>query len=210
MSPLCPRVRRAPQALVAVALAGAACAAPKEAWRQPGAEAFVDVLPQEAVLSVDGAVIGSGSHAVPVPDRAHVYVLRAQAPGFPAAERSATGAQLAGARIGLVLRPPGFGEARRLDLDDGIGLASAGALLERTGRHEAALQYAERAVDAAPEAPKGYRVLGDAARALKQRKRAIQAYSSYLQLAPDAPDRAAVARAVEELRGDMTIPAQIR
>jgi tetratricopeptide (TPR) repeat protein len=188
----------------------AACAAPKEIWRGPPAEVLVDVLPHIAELLVDGAPLGTGPHTVPVPDPAHVYVFRAAAPGFAPGERSASGARLAGTRLGLVLRPKGFGDARRLDLDDGAGLAAAAALLARTGHHLTALEYAERAVEVGPEVPLGHRVLGEAAQALGRRKRAIQEYSTYLQLAPDAPDRSVVQRRVEELRGDLTIPGADR
>ena len=193
-------------AVLVCALLLLACAARKEAWRQAAPEAFVDVVPRAAELSVDGVPVGRGAHTVPVPDPAHVYVFRAVAPGFAPGQRAGEGARLAGARVGLVLRPEGFGDARRLDLDDGASLAAAASLLERTGRHAAALEYAERAVDMSPEVALGHRVLGDAAQALGQRKRAIQELSTYLQLAPDAPDRRAVERRVEELRGDLTIP----
>ena len=193
-------------ALLASCLACLACAARKEAWRQAAPEVFVDVVPRAAQLSVDGAPVGAGAHTVAVPDARHVYVFRAVAPGFAPRERAAEGARLAGARLGLVLRPDGFGDARALDLDDGSGLAAAASLLQRSGRVAVALEYAERAVEVSPEAPLGHRVLGEAAQALGQRKRAIQELSTYLQLALDAPDRRAVERRVEELRGDLTIP----
>jgi tetratricopeptide (TPR) repeat protein len=184
----------------------AACAARKEAWRQAPPEVFVDVVPRAAQLSVDGAPLGMGAHTVPVPDPAHVYVFRAAAPGFAPRQREGVGSRLVGARLDLVLRPDGFGEARRLDLDDGSSLSLAASLLERQGKHAAALEYAERAVEVSPEVPLGHRVLGEAAQALGQRKRAIQEFSTYLQLATDAPDRRAVEGKVERLRGDLTIP----
>ena len=84
----------------------------------------------------------------------------------------------------------------------------APALLERRGAHRQALEYAERAVEAAPEVALGQRVLGDAARALGQRQRAIDGYSAYLGLAPEAPDRNAVVSRLEELRGDVALPLQ--
>jgi tetratricopeptide (TPR) repeat protein len=190
-------------ALLALLLA---CAAPKEAWHQDPPQVFVDVVPRAAQLSVDGRLVGTGAHTVPVPDPARVYAFRATAPGFAPRERAGEGARLAGARLDLVLRPEGFGEARRLDLDDGSSLAAAAALLQRTGQHHAALEYAERAVEVSPEVALGHRVLGEAAEALGQRKRAIQEYSTYLQLATDAKDRTAIERKVERLRGDLTIP----
>jgi tetratricopeptide (TPR) repeat protein len=166
----------------------------------------VEVLPRSATLSLDGAPLGPGARTVAVPDPAHVYRFSASARGFAPAQHDAEGARLAGARIGLVLRPAAFGEARRLDLDEAGGLAAAAALLERTGQHQAALEYAERSVELAPEAPLGHRVAGDAALALGRQKRAVAEYSAYVQLAPDAADRPAIERRVEELRGDITIP----
>jgi tetratricopeptide (TPR) repeat protein len=192
------------------AAAAAACAAPKQAWQSAAPEAFVEVLPRDAELSVDGRPLGKGAHVVPVPDAAHVYVIRAVAPGYAPAERSADGARLAAARVGLVLRPLQFGDARRLDLDDGSGLAAAAALLHRTGRSQAALEYAERAVEAGSEVALGQRVIGDAAWALGRRQRAIDAYSAYLRLAPEAPDRGAIQSRVEDLRGDLTLPARVQ
>jgi tetratricopeptide (TPR) repeat protein len=194
-------------ALAAVWMGG--CAPKRQAWSETvQAEVFVEVLPRSAELWVDGAPQGPGSRTVRVPDAAHVYAFRAAAPGFSVAEQSGAGAQLMGGHVGLVLRPDGFGEARPLDIQDGASLARAAALLQRRGRSEQALEYAERAVEVSPEVPLGHRVMGEAALALGRQKQAIQGYSGYLQLAPDAPDRAAVERQVERLRGDLTIPGR--
>lgn len=193
--------------LVALAGAAAACASKKQSWRETAPpEVFIEVLPRSAQIAVDGRKLGPGSRTLAVPDPAHVYVFRASAPGFGAAERSEEGAKLAGARVGLVLRPDGFGSARRLDLDDAASLAQASALLERRGEHRFAAEYAERAVELAPEAPTQRRVLGAALLALGDQRRAIQELSTYLQLAPDAPDRRRVEQIVAKLRGDVTIP----
>ena len=109
-----------------------------------------------------GVEVGPGSRVVPV-DPAHAYTLVAVAQSFLPARWVAEGSALAGARVGLVLRPEGFGEARPLDLDDGTGLAMAAALLVRRGRHQQAMQYAERVVEVSPEVALGHRALGDAA-----------------------------------------------
>jgi tetratricopeptide (TPR) repeat protein len=167
---------------------------------------FVEVLPRSAQLSVDGRALGPGSRSFAVLDPAHVYVFRASAPGFVSAERSGEGAKLAGARLGIALRPEGFGSARRLELDEPGGLAQAAALLERRGEHGRVVEYAERAVELAPHDPAPRRLLGAALLELGDRRRAIQEYSTYLQLAPDAPDRRQVERIVARLRGDVTIP----
>ena len=193
-------------ALIAAARA-AGCAAPRQPFRDlTPPEVLVEVLPRAAELSVDGRPLGRGARTVPVPDPGHRYRLRATAPGFVPAERSEDGARWAGARVGLVLRPEGFGSARPLELDDGESLAAAAGALARAGAHAAALEYAERAVEAAPQSARAQRVLGDAALAVGRRSRAIDGYSAYVRLAPSAPDRAAVMRQVEELRGDLTMP----
>ncbi len=198
---------RARLLLVVAAGVVSACATSKQSWRETAPpEVFVEVLPRSAQLVLDGRPLGAGSRAVAVPDPGHVYVFQARAPGFGAAERSAEGARLGGARLGIVLRPDGFGAARLLDLDDAGGLAQASALLERRGQHREAVEYAEHAVELAPEAPAPRRVLGAALMALGDQRRAIQEYSTYIQLAPDARDRRDVERLVAKLRGDVTIP----
>jgi tetratricopeptide (TPR) repeat protein len=121
-------------------------------------------------------------------------------------ERAGEGARLAGTRLGIVLRPPGFAATRPLDLDDGESLAAAAELLARGGRAQAALEYAERAVEASPRAPIAQRVLGDVALSLGGTARALQAYRAYLHLAPDAADRDDVERRMQGLRGDPAVP----
>jgi tetratricopeptide (TPR) repeat protein len=197
--------------LAAVAGAAAACAPQKQSWRETAPpEVLVEVLPRSAQLSVDGRAAGPGSRAFQVPDPAHVYVFEVSAPGFVSAERSGEGTKLAGARLGIALRPEGFGSARRLEMDEAGGLAQAAAMLERRGEHRSAVEYAERAATLAPEQPMQRRVLASALLKLGDERRAIQEYSTYLQLAPDAPDRRQVERIVARLRGDVTIPGPER
>jgi len=196
------RTARTALALLAGALG---CAAPKEAWHPPPPEVLVEVMPQRAVVTVDGVEVPAG-HPVAVPDPAHAYAFQAVLAGYLPLESKATGQALAGTRLGLVLRPEGFGQARKLDLDEGQGLSAAAALLERRGAHADAMEYAERAAEVAPELPLARRVLGDAAYALGRGRRAVAEYSAYLSLAPDAPDRRSIEARVERLRGDLTIP----
>jgi hypothetical protein len=186
----------------------AGCATEKQSWQRPP-EVLVDVMPKSALLAVDGVSLGAGGRIIPVPNAAHVYVLTAIAQGFTPIERTGTGTALAGGQITLVLRPEGYGEARRLDLTDSAGLAAAAVLLERRAQHREAMEYAERSLEVGPEQPLAHRVIGDAAYALKQHKRAIDAYSAYLAASPGAPDRRVVEGRVEKLRGDITIPAPV-
>ncbi len=192
-------------ALGALSFAGG-CSAPKQAWREPVPEVLVEVVPPRALLALDGRVVGAGGRAVPVPEAAHRYLLEARAAGFEPRRVEGTGEALAGSRVGLVLRPEGYGEARPLDLDDARSLAAAASFLGHQGRHREALLYAERAVEASPDEPLAHRAVGDAAIALGDRKRAAQAYSAYLVRAPRASDRRAVEERISELRGDLTIP----
>ena len=198
-----------PALMAAAALALSCAAAPRQTWHDTTPpEVLLEVLPRAAQVALDGVALGPGARAVAVPDPARRYRFRVSAQGFVPVEREGEGARLAGSRLGIALRPEGFGSARPLELDDGEGLAAAAALLERRGAHRQALDYAERAVEVAPEVALGQRVLGEAARALGQRRRAIDGYSAYLRLAPEAPDRDAVASRLEELRGDVAVPLQ--
>jgi tetratricopeptide (TPR) repeat protein len=193
-------------ALPGLVLLLAACAAPKQSWREMQVpEVLVEVLPQRAVLEVDDRVLGPGSRPVAVPDAGHPYHLRATAPGFQAAETSAEGQKLVGTRVTLVLRPDGFGAARRLEAGDPASLAQAAVALLRAGRLDDAREYADRSLELA-EIPLSHRVLGAVYEQRGDRRKAAQQYSIYLSLVPDAPDAKAIARAVERARGDLTIP----
>lgn len=207
VTPSCTAPRAGAAAVLACAVAAVACAAPRPPSRDlDPPEVLVEVLPGGAELTVDGRSLGPGAHTVPVPDAAHRYRLRATAPGFAPAERVGEGARLAGTRVGLVLSPAGSGRDRPIDLDDGESLAAAALALERAGALAAGLEYAERAVEAAPRSPRAQRVLAEIALALGRRTRAADAYAAYLRLDPSAPDRAALERRVEELRGDRALP----
>jgi hypothetical protein len=198
-------VVRALALLAGVAMS--ACATPRPPAGEPEPpEVFVDLLPSEAELTVDGVPLGSGPRAVPVPEPNHRYLFRASAPGFTPAERAGQGARLAGTRVGMVLRPAGFAAARPLDLDDGESLAAVAELLQRGGRGHAALEYAERAVEASPRSAPAHRVLGDVSLSVGASARALQAYRAYLLLAPDAADRDDVERRMRDLRGEPAVP----
>jgi tetratricopeptide (TPR) repeat protein len=195
-----PRLAAAAAAL-AVSCAGAGAAARRP---EPAAEVLVEVLPRDAALWVDGVSAGVGGRTVAVPDAGHVYVLRAAARGFAPAERAEEGAALAGARVGIALAPDALG-AGAVDFDDAEALARAAVALLRRGDARAAADYAARAAALAPGAPAAQRLLGDASRAAGARGRAADAYRAYLRLAPDAPDRDEVERAIEEMRAEVSV-----
>ena len=204
MPPRPARAAVASAALAGAALGGACAAAGKQPWSETSPpQALVEVLPSDAELWVDGVLAGRGARTIAVPDPEHVYVLRAAAPGFAPAERAGEGARLAGARVGIVLRPEAFGTARRLEIDEPAGLAAAGAALLRAGRAREAVEYEVRAAQLAPEEPGPHRLLADAYLAAGDRPRAAREYDAYLRLAADAPDRDEVERAVQDLRGDV-------
>jgi len=192
--------------LVPAAAALLACAAERGSWRELAPpEVLVEVLPRAARVELDGQPAGTGSRTLPVPEATRLYRIRASAPGFEAAEVELPGEKLAGSRLGMALRPEGFGSGRRLDLDDPSGLSQAAAQLERGGRAPEAVEYAERALSLA-EVPLAHRVLGAAYARLGDRRASVRHYTDYLNLAPDAPDAAAISRALERSRGDITIP----
>jgi predicted Zn-dependent protease len=197
----------APLAAVALACSGAR---PRLDQVSPP-ECLVEVLPRSAELSVDGVAVGPGARTLPIRDPARVLRLRATAAGFEPAELEVTGEKVAGARVGLALKPDGFGAWRTLDLDEPAGLASAGALLLRGGRADEAIQYASRAAELDPGAPLPHRVLGDAWMRLGQHERAADSYAAYLAHArPDAPDRSEVERRLGALRGDLELRGSAR
>jgi tetratricopeptide (TPR) repeat protein len=197
-----------PSALLAPVVAAGllGCAAERQSWRDLAPpEALVEVLPRAALVELDGRLLGAGSRTVPVPEPTRLYKIRATAPGFEPAEVEQPGEKLAGSRLGMALRPEGFGFGRRIDLDDPSSLTLAAAQLEREGRAPEAVEYAERALSMA-ELPLAHRVLGAAYARLGDRRASIRHYADYLGLAPDAPDAAAISRALEKARGDITIP----
>jgi predicted Zn-dependent protease len=193
---------------LAASLLAASCAPAKQAWSEAAParpEVFLDVLPRNAEVRVDGAAAGQGPVTLTLGDaRARVEV---SAAGFEPRELDLDPKALAGARIGVVLRPSGFGAGRQLEIDEVAGLAAAGAWLLRSGRPVEAAWYAARAVEVGPNAPEPRRVLGLALAKQGNRARAAQELSAYLQLAPSAPDRAEIEVMVTRLRGDIAIPA---
>ncbi len=154
----------------ALAIPLVACAGtpahPVAAAAQP--EVLVEVLPGRAELRVDGRLVGRGGCVLAVPDPAHTYRIAASAPGFDPAERAERGAQLDGARIGLVLRPAGMPGTRAIDPDDAQALATAAEVLLAQGQDATASEYARRAVALAPSLPAARRVL-DAVGAREER-----------------------------------------
>jgi predicted Zn-dependent protease len=192
---------------LAASLLAASCAPAKQAWSEAEprrAEVFLDVLPRNAEVRVDGAARGAGPVTLKLGE-ASVRV-EVGAAGFEPRELAIDPRTLAGARVGVVLRPVGFGAGRPLEIDEAGGLAAAGAWLLRAGRPLEAEGYAERAVEASPNAAEPRKVLGLALAKQGKRSRAAQELSAYIQLAPSAPDRAEMEVMVARLRGDIAIP----
>ncbi|HVP68555.1 MAG TPA: PEGA domain-containing protein [Anaeromyxobacteraceae bacterium] len=187
-------------------LAVLACAPKAPSWsevRPP--EAYVETLPPGALVQVNGEEVGRAPLTFPVRDPDATYRVRAHSSGFEVAEVEVPGAKAANGRLDIVLRPTGFGSQRRLDLGDAAGLAQAGALLAKAGHATEALAFAKASL-AVAETALAHRVAGEAYRQLGDRSRAVQEFSVYITLQPDAPDRAAVEKAIEAARGDITIP----
>ena len=191
-------------ALCALAASAMACASPRpvswEEVRPP--EAYLETLPEGALVTVNGAEVGRTPLSFPVPDVERRYAVRATAPGFEPAALEDTGARLAGARLDLVLRPEGFGSQRPLASGEPTGLAQAALVLLRADRPADALAFAKASL-AARESPQAHRIAGEAYLRLGDRNRAIRELSLYVSLAPDAPDRKAVEKAVAAMSKDI-------
>jgi hypothetical protein len=187
-------------------LAASACASRQRFEDLEGPEGLVEVLPRAAQLEVDGVPMGPGGRTLPVRDPGRVHRLRATAEGFEPAEVAVEGAALAGTRVGLVLRPAGFGAARALSMDEPGGLHAAASSLLRAGRAREAIEYSTRAAELTPRSAPPFRILADAWLALGARDRAARSYAAWLERAPeDAPGRADVERRLSELRGDLDL-----
>lgn len=202
-----PRLATGPL-LAALAVASSSGCGPRRAsWEDVRApEAYVETLPAGASVDVNGAPMGRSPLSFPVPDAARRYHVQAAAPGFEPIDVAVEGGKLAGQRLDLVLRPAGFGAQRRLDLGEPVGLAQAAMALLRGGRTEDALAFADASL-AVADTPLAHKAAGEAHRLLGHRNQAVQHYSIYVTLLPDAPDRKAIEAAIATVRGDVTIPA---
>jgi tetratricopeptide (TPR) repeat protein len=195
-----------PRTLVAVTLAGLsiACAgAPPVSWKDVNPpEVLVETLPPGVLVAANGTEIGRTPLSFPVPDETRTYQVRATAQGFEPMVVELPGSKLAGTRLELVLRPIGFGSQRRLLPGEPVDLAQAAFALLRADRPADALAFAQASL-AAGESPQGHKIAGEAYRRLGNRNQAIQEFSIYLTLAPDAPDRKEIEQAIASARKDI-------
>ncbi|HEU4382761.1 MAG TPA: tetratricopeptide repeat protein [Anaeromyxobacteraceae bacterium] len=193
-------------ALAAALLPGAACATGKESWDSVvKPEAKVEVIPNDALVEVDGKARGRGFATLDVSDPKRRYRVRASADGFVTEEAEVEGGSIADRHFFLALRPAGFGSGRRLDPRDAPSMAQAAAALWRAGKPDAAAEYAEQSLRGGNTALAN-RVLGDVWRRRGNRDRAVQYYGMYLSLAEDPPDAAEIKAWVSQVKGDITIP----
>jgi hypothetical protein len=192
--------------LAAATLAGLLCAcaaAPPVSWKEVyPPEVYVETLPPGALVSANGVEIGKAPLSFPVPEAGTTYRIRATAPGFEPLSTELSGSKLAGIRLDLVLRPEGFGSQRTLVSGEPVGLAQAAFALLRADRPREALAFA-RASLAAGDSPQGHKISGEAYRRLGDRNNAIQEYSIYITMAPDAPDRQSIEQAIAAARKDI-------
>jgi tetratricopeptide (TPR) repeat protein len=79
-----------------------------------------------------------------------------------------------------------FDSALRFQPENSTVLVYYAALLVRTGNPSQALPYAQRAVNAAPDSPDAYTVLGYAQQACDHTKDAVASWKHSLELRPDA------------------------
>ncbi len=192
---------------LALALLAGCASPPRATWStvRP-AEAYVETLPPSALIAVNGVEVGKTPLSFGVPDEGAQYALRATAPGFEPLETRFPGKRLAGTRIELVLRPEGFGSQRQLASGEPVGLLQAALALLRADRPADALAFAQASI-AAGDSAQAHRAAGEAHRRLGQRNQAIQEYSLYVSMAPDAPDRKAIERTIAAARKDIQMEA---
>ena len=195
-----------PRTIAVATLAGLsiACASsPPVTWKEVRPpEVFVETLPSGALISANGAEIGKSPLSFPVPEAGTTYQIRASAQGFEPAVAELSGSKLAGTRLDLVLRPEGFGTQRRLVPGEPVGLAQAAFALLRANRPKDALAFAQASL-AAGESPQAHKIAGEAYRRLGDRNKAVQEFSIYLTMSPDAADRRAIEQAIEAARKDI-------
>jgi len=91
-----------------------------------------------------------------------------------------------------------FENALRFQPDNSTILIYYSALLIRTGNAAQALQYAQRAVRAAPDSPDAYTILGYAQFSADRTKEAISSWQHSLQLRPDSAVQQFLAKAQRE------------
>jgi len=165
-------------------------------------EVYVETLPAGALVSANGAEIGKSPLSFPVPEAGATYQIRASAQGFEPAVAELSGSKLAGTRLDLVLRPEGFGTQRRLVPGEPVGLAQAAFALLRANRPKDALAFAQASL-AAGDSPQAHKISGEAYRRLGDRNKAVQEYSIYLTMSPDASDRRVIEQAIDAARKDI-------
>src|ERR1700733_95866 len=91
-----------------------------------------------------------------------------------------------------------FESALRFQPENSTVLIYYAALLVRTGKPSQALPYAQRAVNAAPNSPDAYTVLGYAQQASDRTKEAVASWKHSLELRPDANVQQYLAKAQRE------------
>ncbi len=91
-----------------------------------------------------------------------------------------------------------FDSALRFQPENSTVLIYYAALLVRTGKPSQALPYAQRAVNAAPNSPDAYTVLGYAQQASDRTKEAVASWKHSLELRPDANVQQYLAKAQRE------------
>jgi len=190
-------------AVILAALSTACAASQPVSWKEVNpAVVYVETLPPDALISSNGLEIGKAPLSIPLPDEGKTYRIVATAPGFERYEIEQSGAKLAGTRLDIVLRPVGFGSQRRLATGEPVGLVQAASALLRADRPRDALAFAQASL-VAGDSPQAHKISGEAYRRMGDRNRAIQEYSLYLTMAPDAPDRKVIEQIIAAARKDI-------
>jgi tetratricopeptide (TPR) repeat protein len=198
-----------PIALVVLAAVTAGAGPAKQSWDSEVKPVVrVQVLPNAALVEVDGQARGSGLVTLDVTDPKRTFRVRASAEGFETEEAVVEGGKVVNRHFFLALRPVGFGSSGRIDPGDATRMAQAAEVLWRAGRIDDAVEYAEQSLLAGRN-PLANRVLGDVWRRRGDRDKATRYYAAYLSLAESPPDAAEIRAYLSQPRpGDITVPTR--
>jgi tetratricopeptide (TPR) repeat protein len=187
-----PRAAAAP-ASVAAAPAAAPSPTPAEAAKpQMGKEAVTNPEPAQAALDA-GAALAEAPAAASDAGPALQVQQEPKPAGAPAASKGNDAVTEAAKGAGQV-------SPQRMARAVALSQVSRGDSALERGRADEAIQQFRRAIDSDPDLPEGHRGLGMACAMRNLDAEALREYERYLILAPAAPDKGDIERAMTELR----------
>ncbi|HCF62581.1 MAG TPA: hypothetical protein DFS52_31905 [Myxococcales bacterium] len=175
-------------------------------------EVILETVPAGALVSEGDKQRGSTPLVFSADDATAIHQLSFKAQGYHAEQMTVSGqdvVQHKGERMLLVLRPDAWAASEAaIDPDDLGRLGRAGTTLSRTDRCPEALQFFKRMAQVDPRSGAAYKGMGICFAKMNKRHEALQAYKSYLLVAPNAPDADKVREIVSRAEGDIDIPGR--